>query len=160
MKVSKAYKALEEPTITDELLLIKDQNHGFVDPVAVVEYARDPKTALHNRFEWDDTEAAERYRIWQARQIIRMELVVVPVDEGKGKTVRSFISLVADRRTEADKGYRFMVDVLSDTDLREQMLDAAHRDMLIFRRKYNQLNELAKVFEAMEQVHSRKRSHG
>ena len=156
----KANKALKEQTITDELLLIKDQNNGFVDPVAVVEYARDPKTALHNRFEWDDTEAAERYRIWQARMIIRMELVVIPINEDKGKTVRSFISLVADRRTERDKGYRFMVDVLSDADLREQMLDAAHRDMLIFRRKYSQLNELAKVFEAMEQVHSRKRSHG
>ena len=156
----KTSNALKEHTITTELLFIKDQNNGFVDPVAVIEYARDPKTALHNRFEWDDTEAAERYRIWQARMIIRMDLVVIPISEGKEKIVRSFISLVADRKAEQDKGYRFMVDVLSDSDLREQMLDAARRDMLIFRRKYNQLNELAKVFEAMEQVHSRKRSHG
>ena len=156
----KASNVATKQTITDELLLIKEQNNGFVDPVAVVEYARNPKTVLHNRFEWDNTEAAERYRIWQARMIIRMELVVVPINEGKGKIVRSFISLVADRRTEQDKGYRFMVDVLSDADLRDQMLDAAHRDMGIFRRKYNQLNELSKVFSAMEEVHSRKRSRG
>jgi len=156
----KTSNTLKKQTITDELLTIKDQNNGFVDPFAVVEYARDPLTALHSRFEWDDTEAAERYRIWQARMIIRMELVVIPVEGTKGKTVRSFISLVSDRRVEQDKGYRFMVDVLSNADLRDQLLDEARQDMLIFRRKYNQLSELAKVFSAMDEVHSLKRSHG
>jgi len=139
----------KETTITDELLLIKDQNNGFVDPAAVVDFARDETTALHSRFEWDDTEAAERYRIWQARMIIRMELVVVPSSE---KPSKAFISLVADRRAESDKGYRFMVDVLSNVDLREQMLKEARRDMLIFKRKYSQLKELANIFAEMDKA--------
>lgn len=156
----KTSNALQKQTITDELIIIKDQSNGFVDPVAVVEFARNPATALHNRFEWDDTEAAERYRIWQARMIIRMELVVVPVNEDKKKIIRTFVSLIADRRAEHDKGYRFMVDVLSDADLRALLLDEAHKDMLLFKRKYNLLNELAKVFEAMNEMRSQKRSHG
>ena len=156
----KTNNAVKKQTITEELLFIKNQNNGFVDPVVVVGFARDPLTALHNRFEWDDTEAAEKYRIWQARMIIRMELVVIPVEGTKEKTVRSFVSLISDRKAEQDKGYRFMVDVLSDDDLRKQLLDEAHRDMLLFRRKYSQLHELAKVFEAMDEMYSQKRSHG
>ena len=148
----KANNALEKMTITDELMFIKDQNNGFIDPVVVVEFARNENTALHNRFEWDDTEAAEKYRVWQARMIIRMELVVIPETGKKDKYVRSFVSLVSDRKAEQDKGYRFMVDVLSDTDLRGRLLEEARKDMLIFRRKYSQLTELAKVFAAIDEV--------
>ena len=148
----KANNALEKMTITDELMFIKDQNNGFIDPVVVVEFARNENTALHNRFEWDDTEAAEKYRVWQARMIIRMELVVIPETGKKDKLVRSFVSLVSDRKAEQDKGYRFMVDVLSDTDLRGRLLNEARKDMLIFRRKYSQLTELAKVFAAIDEV--------
>jgi len=145
-----ASNTAKKTTITDELILIKDQNNGFIDPAVVVEFARDKMTALHGRFEWDDTEAAERYRIWQARMIIRLELVIIP--GGKDKPVRSFISLVTDRRAEQDKGYRFMMDVLSDDTLRGQMLEEARRDMLIFRRKYSQLTELVKVFDEMDKA--------
>ena len=148
----KANNAFEKMTITDELMFIKDQNNGFIDPVVVVDFARNENTALHNRFEWDDTEAAEKYRVWQARMIIRMELVVLPETGKKDKLVRSFVSLVSDRKAEQDKGYRFMVDVLSDTDLRGRLLEEARKDMLIFRRKYSQLTELAKVFVAMDEI--------
>ena len=151
--------ALQKPTITDELNLIKDQNNGFLDPVAVVEFARNKATALHGRFEWDDGEAAERYRIWQARMVIRMELTVIPGDT-RERSVRAFVSLLDDRRAETDNGYRCMLEVLTDSDLREQLLDEAKKEMLYFRRKYSQLSELSKVFEAMEEVHSQKRSHG
>ena len=32
---------------------------------------------MHLIFEWDDSKAAEGYRLWQARMIIRLELTVV-----------------------------------------------------------------------------------
>lgn len=139
-------------TVTDELLLIQEQNKGLLDPVKVVEFARDKTTALHGRFEWDDSEAAERYRIWQARSIIRLEFIVIPSKNNKDTIVRSFVSLIADRRAEKDRGYRLMLDVLSDEDLRKQMLDEAKTDMLIFRRKYGHLKELDEVFRAMDKV--------
>ena len=39
-------------------------------PREILEKGRDPKTELHKCFEWDDTVAAEKYRIQQARQIV------------------------------------------------------------------------------------------
>lgn len=35
-----------------------------------VEFARDPETELHSRLEWDDTKAAQKYRVWQLSKII------------------------------------------------------------------------------------------
>lgn len=147
---SNAAKKIKEPlTATEELLLIKDMNGGMLDPVKVVEFARDPDTALHAKFEWDDGEAAEKYRIWQARQVIRLELTIAPRSEETPKEIRAFVSLQADR---GEGGYRAILDVLSDDDLRGQLLEEAKRDMKIFRKKYNILNELARVFSAMEEM--------
>lgn len=147
-------QTLKKLSIVDELMMIKDMNNGLIDPVKVVEFARDPSTVLHNRFEWDDTEAAERYRIWQARSVIRMELQVIE-GEKKPKVARTFVSLLDDRRAKGDRGYRAMLDVLSDEELRKSLLDEARRDMLIFRRKYDVLKELAGVFAAMDEVQLR-----
>lgn len=41
-----------------------------VKPEEIVDKARDESTELHKCFEWDDTKAAERYRLHQARQIV------------------------------------------------------------------------------------------
>ena len=45
-----------------------------------------------------------------------------------------------------------MVAVLSDDELREQLLEDARQDMEIFRQKYRGLAKLAKVFAAMDEV--------
>lgn len=151
-------------TISDELIIIQSANDGLLDPVKVVDYARNPDTLLHKKFQWDDSIAAEKYRIWQARVIIRLELIVVKEDvsgkvhiltdvsEQNGKLVRAFISLEDDRQSDDVRGYRSLTDVLSQENLRSQMLEQAKNDMNIFRRKYSLLSELAKVFEAMDEI--------
>ena len=67
-------------TVSEELDLISRKNGGVVLPEAVVEFAKDPETALHSRFDWDDSEAAAKWRLVQARQVIRLELTVVPAN--------------------------------------------------------------------------------
>lgn len=48
----------------------------------VVEAARDPRSPLHEHFEWDDDAAAEAWRIEQARRLIRtVRLVVITETE-------------------------------------------------------------------------------
>lgn len=161
MKTNVALKTDSHPlTITEELFEIQKKNGGILNPRDVVNYARNKFTALHKKFQWDDTIAAEEYRIWQARHIIRLEVdIIPPVSTGKrqivtdiktAKQTRSFISLSTDR--EADGGYRSMVAVLSNKSLREQMLEDAKNDMNIFRRKYAVLSELAEVFAAMDKI--------
>lgn len=139
-------------SIREELDEIMKVNGGFLDPAKVVKYAEDPNTALHTRFTWDDTAAAQQYRLWQARQVIRLEFQVVAGSNGAQREVRAFVSLVDGRRGDEDRGYRGIIEVLSDEDLRVKLLNEAKAEMNTFRRKYGLLSELAKVFAAMDEV--------
>ena len=150
-KTTKQPKTTKPATVHDELELIRRANGGLLDPVEVVHYARfNRDSCLHSRFEWVDSIAAEQFRIWQARQIIRLELTVL--DNGHGEAIRTYVSLIADRRSDNERGYRALVDVLSDDEMRAQLLEEARQDMAVFRHKYRMLRELACVFDAMNKV--------
>ena len=116
-------------------------------------------------FQWDDGIAADQYRLYQARNIIRRVIEIQPETRGvvkadvrvenlaeeseKPKMMRTYISLHQDRGKDS---YRKIEDVVSDTKLRQQMLIEAQREMTLFCQKYNRLAELADVFAAMQQL--------
>jgi len=137
--------------IVTELKKIAKANGGLLQPNAVVEAARPESSPLHSRFEWNDGKAAEEYRIWQARQLIR---VTVEVMDRTGESFDVFVSLSPDRQRESG-GYRVLTDVLSDTDMRAQLLKDALAELELFREKYRQLKELAAVFSAIKKVRKR-----
>ena len=149
---SNTAKKIEPLTVIEELNLIASMNDGLLDPFRIVDYARDPDTALHSKFTWDDGEAAHQYRLWQARQVIRLELTIAPRSEETPKEIRAFVSLRTDRKHDGTGGYRPILSVLSDDGLREQMLLDAKSEMRVFRKKYDTLRELAGVFTAMDAV--------
>ncbi len=90
---------------------------GLLKPSAVVEAARDSSSPLHSHFEWDDSEAAEKWRQEQARQLIRS--ITITVDRGEPVQVRAYVSLPADR--ENGNGYRRIEDVMSNEFMRKQL---------------------------------------
>jgi hypothetical protein len=130
--------------IADELAQIARQNGGLVFPAKVVEFAKDQSTALHSRFIWDDTEAARRYRLDQAREIIRVNVTVISKD---APPVRAFVSLSSDRK--AGGGYRALVDVLSDDVMMQRLLDDALAELEALKRKYEQLAALRPIWAAL-----------
>lgn len=134
--------------IKQELEALTEANNGILQPEAVVEYAKDPNTALHSRFEWDDTEAAKRYRVWQARQLIKVTVNILPNESETEYQV--FVSLKSDRYNGG--GYRALVDVMSDDQLRKQLLTQAYADFKVWQKKYQDLKELAPVFTEMAEV--------
>jgi hypothetical protein len=134
--------------VVAELKRIAKENGGLLQPETVVEEARPATSPLHSRFTWDNTEAAHQYRIWQARQLIR---VTVEVLAGTEETTEVFVSLTTDRERESG-GYRTMVSVLSNRDMRSQLLEDARNDMRLFEEKYAKLTELAEVFSAMKKA--------
>ena len=59
-------------------------------PKQIVEKARNESTELHKCFDWDDTTAAEKWRIQQARQVVCC-LVIKQVDDRTNETpIRTF----------------------------------------------------------------------
>jgi hypothetical protein len=131
----------------DELTDLAKKYGGMLKPEYVVAFAKNPKTDLHNYFEWDDGEAAEKYRLWQARRIIKVCVNVVP---GSSKKHQVFVSLKDDR--EDGGGYRMLVDVMSDERMREQLLKQSFKEFAYWREKYDSLEELVPVFESMDKV--------
>ena len=70
----------------DALNAIHDE-FGTLTPELVVDVARDPEHPLHSRFEWDDSIAAEKWRLEQAGQLLR---VTFRPDPGKPTDLRAF----------------------------------------------------------------------
>lgn len=48
-----------------------DANGGRITPEQVLEDAKDPESPIHDYFEWDNNAAANRFRLGQARALIR-----------------------------------------------------------------------------------------
>lgn len=143
----------EKKSVVEELTRIANRNNGLLRPADVVEEARDKSSPLHSRFTWDDTKAASEYRLWQARELIRVSVEYLPHKDGQ-REIKAFVSLITDREKEAG-GYRRLISVLSDKEYREQLLNDALAEMNIFRLKYRELKELAEVFEAMNGINQK-----
>lgn len=151
-----ARAAARKGAVIAELKRLAREHGGLLRPKDVVNAARTPRSPLHARFEWDDTVAAEEYRLWQARQLMRVVVEVVPETN---EPVEVFVSLTTDRR---DGGYRVQLEVLSDAEMREQLLKDALAELMLFRRKYSRLKELSEIFSAIDAVTARngKRKQG
>lgn len=80
--------------------------------------------------------------------LIRVSVQIVPGTEDTME--RIWVSLKPDR--EIDGGYRSLISVMSDKQLRVQLLEDALGDMEVFEAKYRRLKELAAVFSAMKKV--------
>jgi hypothetical protein len=105
--------------------------------------------AIHyiNRFEWDDKKASHQYRIWQARDLIA-KVYVQPFDN-RPLQVRAFVSLPSDR---VESGYRTIESIMGNEELKAEMLLDAKRQFEILKMKYSVLNELDKIWEAVDKV--------
>ena len=139
---------MKNEAIRFELESIAEANDGLLRAEDVVEFAKDEDTALHKCFQWDDTEAAKQYRIIQARNVIRVSVVMT---QEIAEPYRMAVSMVEDR-TVPGGGYRMMKDVMTDDDMRKAFVAQAKRELDAWRNRYKHLNELAKIFAAIDKA--------
>ena len=148
--MSKEKGISNEETIAELKKLCK-KHGGILKPETVVNAARSVASPLHKYFTWLDIDAAEQYRIWEARQLLRVTVIFLPNENGEYVRVRAFQSLTPDRDEEGG-GYRTTVSVLSNDQQRKQMIDDALAEMQCFQQKYNGIIELCEVFDAMSKA--------
>jgi hypothetical protein len=127
--------------------------HGVVTPEQVVEDARAEDHVLHREFEWDNDEAAHRYRLSQARQLIRSVKVSVLTDEDRYE-VRWYHAL---RNTGEDRtGYVPDPVVRDDPDKMKFLLQTMKREWAAAKRRYGHRAEFWQmVREEMPPVEQR-----
>lgn len=125
--------------IGDALAKIAESGGGELTPRAVVETARNPRNALHQFFEWDDSKAAESYRLDQARTVIRC--IHAEDDDASEGHAPAFVSI-------SDKGgtsYRTLDAVKNSADLQARVLAQAERDLEAFQKRYTALEEVCAI---------------
>lgn len=117
---------------------------GKFTPMEVLEKAKDETTELHKCFEWNDSIAAEKYRLEQAKNIIRM---LVYEKETKEQSVVRYYA-----KTETKHVYQPTKQFLVQEDEYQGLLRRALAELEAFKNKYHTLTELESIFDAMETI--------
>ena len=141
--------------VTAELQRIYKKN-GRLHPPDVVAAARSKSSPLHSRFIWDNNEAADKYRIWQARQLIAEVWVTIPSTKGESVTVRAYNALRSDKN-----GYRHTRDIMAGPELKASLLSQMAEDLERVTERYETLRTVAaarKVFEVIEEFTGKRKS--
>lgn len=132
--------------VANEIRSIGDE----VKPEMLVQYAADnPDSEVHKCFTWDNDEAADKWRLHEAREIIKSLTIRVETVERKEQPIRMFF------RTSTTSGYKETVRIYQNDDEMEGMLRLAKAELIAFENKYRVLSnreELKAVFSAIHDL--------
>jgi hypothetical protein len=145
--------------IRNELTAIASRKGGLT-PKTLLTVAQNPKSQLHQYFTWDDTEAARKFREFQAYELIRRVKVTIETPDAKEITVRAFWpvkQIERDGTINAGRpgSYLPLAEAMQNEGALAQIIAAAKSELRAFSVKYRQLNrvaELSGVFEAIEEA--------
>lgn len=121
---------------------------GHLTPEMVLRAAKSRRSPLHGGFTWDDGEAAQAWRLNEARYLLRM-VVMIREDAPDKEPIRAFVVV---RDDEGEWEYTSTVAAMSNAVLRQQVLARALKELEAWRDRYDELEELAGVFAAIDQM--------
>lgn len=123
--------------LRSELLAIRSE-YGQLTPANVVEAARAEDHPLHHRFEWDDSAAAEKYRLSQARQLIRVVRETYTDRGGRPADVRTFHAIP---RAEGGMAYEPLDEIVKDDLTSQVLLRSMEREWRQLKARYERFAE-------------------
>lgn len=134
-----------------ELQALAERHGQQIAPDAVVEAARDPQSAMHRYFEWDDTAAAAAFRLVQARKLIasiEVKVITKPGPNPETAYMRKFHHVRTSEPTEvAESRYVPLEVVTSRESYLNQVIANAERELYGWRervRTYQSFKEFAR----------------
>jgi len=134
--------------VAKEITRIIEKSGGSVSPAIVVKNARPKSSPIHECFEWNNNEAAELYRIEQAKYLLRSVTITKLDSKGREISIRAFPNI------EADEGnfYTTNAIVMDDWALCEKLETQVQRELLYLRRKGANLKRFAKVWRSIDEL--------
>ena len=125
---------------------------GDLTSAKFLDASRPKESPTHNLFEWNDSIAAERYRLQQATLAINsVEVQIINEATATVTSQAAFVNVVGKAPTKS--GLFTPIEVaLSDENMRNTLLLNALNELKAFRRKYSQLSELADVFFEIKKI--------
>ena len=140
--------------VFNELERVRELGDGDIELSILVIESKPTTAVLHDEFEWSNAKAANKYRVEQARYIVRsLEITYDKSEPARAyQSVRVIEAETTNKPAKAKYVFRSMEDVMKDPETRDELLGQAIRDALAYRKRYQALQELAKIFVAMDEV--------
>lgn len=130
------------------LELLRKQCKGELTPEDVVADAKHDNSPLHSFFEWDDTAAAHKHRLAQARGLIRAVVAVYVSDDKPAVRQKAYVHI-----NEPDAPhYRESGHAMSQRKTRQLVLQRAWRELQDWKRRYKDLREFSELFDIIEET--------
>lgn len=141
-------KTEDANSVGQHLEMLREKFKGELTPKDVVEDARSHNSPLHSFFEWSDTEAAEQWRLQQARGLIRAIVAVYTDDEKPAQRMQAFVHVPEAGAPH----YRATDHAMSQERTREMILMQAWKEFQAWKKRYQHLEELGDFFKAENKV--------
>jgi hypothetical protein len=123
-----------------------EKKYGHISPEHIIQESRNPKHPFHKLFEWDDTKAAEKYRLLQAK-FIQRAIGYILVNKTTGERTGPIPAVHLIKRGEAK--YTGMLNALADEPTRADILKKAASELESWKQRYGHLVEFVNVVRAM-----------
>lgn len=131
-----SYYSADAQLVGEELEQI--ERNSTITPENVVEYAeRHKDSELYKCFEWDDNEAANKWRLQQARLVICS--ISLEIREEPRKVQRVYVS-IRDKDTE-ERTFKSINEVLKNDKEYQQLVDKAKKELEGCKDRYTNLIE-------------------
>lgn len=129
-----------------------ESNGDGISPESVVDSARPKDSPIHKAFTWNNAEAANQFRLWQARHLIgSLEVRIESPLAGEPINVRAYLNASVE---DSEQVYYSLGTIKGDPELRAQVLEQVRRDIASARSKLNALEsvftELLPLVEALD----------
>lgn len=132
------------------------KKHGRLDRELVLEAARSKRSVLHKFFEWDDTVAANEWRLRQAGKLIgSCKIVVINKKTKVERSVRCFVSISDDSGAQGGgttRSFEPISDVMNNPQTRQQYLGGFIIRMEQLQAEYSFLKEAGAVFKELAKL--------
>jgi len=155
-----AYLAGTDPQVVgSELERIRNANGGKLFPPDVIDEAKREKSLLHTCFEWDDEIAGRKFRLQQARGLIKVIFIESIESKPLETPISAFVHISEqvetkneDRPTEIKqvRYYDNTIEAMQVPEKREYILAKALRELESWQDRYDAYREFSLVFSAIE----------
>lgn len=123
--------------VGNEISRLEERN-GIAKPKDLVDESRPVTAPLHDMFTWDDSVAAEKYRIHQARNLIgSVRIVFKGSPEADQPKVRGFVHVpVKHGEDYEESGYINVIRASQDDFYREHRLSVLKQELISIKQRY------------------------
>lgn len=141
----RSIKNCDPQEVGEELERLRVEN-GKLTPADVLERAKDEASVLHNAFEWDDSAAANKHRLTQARRLI------VSIRILNSPTAKPTVAYVSVRTPDRGRSYEPTLEAMSDERLRARVLAEVRQFIESMERRYAHFEQVGNLLDGLKKM--------